>query len=651
MAKDEKYLLITNSATGAETEIIAYRRVLDGSVVISEQVKQHATVDFQDAHTPGTLITQVPHVVTGGSVTSRQPVLPVFDGVIRLAGGVILAIFGYTSANAEIVDQPVGDLGPTRNYWATGSTADREALLPALFFPGDNRGTIVFEVSEGEDISWFLDTYAGGGYVAVDYDQAVSDEVLFQTGDLIRKVFPARLTYQSRDLNDVQQIALEDIDSLTFNDAGFSFDKKTTFIHSRLPNDSLPVDHWRERNTAIRIEGGFLQAHANQSTVSRQTKAELDREFARGELFSVPSQFLSVSDELLVPSEIVQAGEAGGSASDTAGSRDDQILFKAAEFYDDSRFTGSDNGRVHYYVRTGPLDYVWGGVIHIPVAWESLEIERFGRGVDVSPNGHWLIVVAFNGIGDIALYDLTSGVPVYVKTLDYAATHAASDVQWVSDSTIAVGGGSKVYLLRSIDDWDTFAEQHVFDSGDIGTVKIGSELRQSWDGTVLVINVRQPYGCVVLRTEDDWVTISLQQTLFVAGNVSPVSAPSLGGSMVAMAGDEFFELHQYDPVANSYILLETVQPPTNSPDDFAKGLVWSGTSARLLVLTGGPDTHMYVYGRHGGSLEIIADYNAGEVQGAASPWPLFLEDSFTYGDAALDSGNGGMLILNIPEVP
>lgn len=629
---EDKFYLYEVADDGAKASVSEFRRFVEDAVV-TEDIIEYGSVQFDGAQNPIRLDDQGCSVVTQGAVTPREDVVPVFMGAFQIATDFWATLWGYTNPNAYIVDQPRRTTGLTRNRIISG-TAEQQALLPELFATGTISEAFVMYTA-GEEVKWELETQSGGGVAVTDYTVLLTEEQL-STFDafIVRQNYPGFLRYSAENPLLIKRISEQDLGKITLNQAGLGFDNITVVRHTEELNDDIPNQAaWYGRNLACRMEGGALQAHADASRASRILAPELGRELARGNLFTIPDFNVVVSAENKLPDAQAQASEQGNYIGANA---DGSLIVLGATEYDGAN---NSEGHVQYFNSIGALNI---GTIGIPAGWTSATNLRFGRISEINSAGTMLFVTGEGDAPGVAVFTIDSiGTVAYWKTLTWSQFTStpigerALNGRFSDDGTYFImtnGTGTvagQVHVLYSDDNWQTFEVKNVFSRSDasgsdsFGVIDIGR------DGLSLVVGAPDEDLVYAYRTTDGWDTF----TEFKLTNPSDISAGSGSdfGSAVGISGDGFrivvgspladidygagvlanvgaVDIYLYNNALPGYGLNRRLpQPETlSAADNFGEFASFNHPGNRIGVLSKGKAKY-YLYGIDEDTVLFIAD--------------------------------------------
>ncbi len=654
---DKKYLYVV-ADDGATASVLEHTLFNDGEGNTQEYVIPFGFVDFKGAQNPIRIDDRGCSVVTEAAVTPHEPVLPVFRGVYKIMNGFYATLWGYTNANAFIVDQPQQGSGLTRNQIVDG-TPEQQALLPTLFASGDVEEAFVL-YTEGEEVQWELETQAGGGIVTTDYTMELTEEEINTfAGYIVRQVSPGFLSYTAADPLTVRQISEQLLGRVTLNQAGLGFDNTTVVRHTRLPNDDIPQQSaWYGRNLACRMEGGALQAHADASRASRILAPELAQELARGSLFSLPAFSVIVSAEDKLADADAQAGEEGN----YIGSSGDGAL----KVLGATEYTGANaaEGRLQIYRNSTA------STLGIPLGWSSSTNLKFGRICEVSPAGDLLFVTGEGAAPGVAVFAITPTDITYLKTLvwsEFSSTPSgeralegrfSDDGSYfiMSNGTSTIAG--QIHVLYSDDNWETFEVKNVFSRSDAAGVDSFGVIDIGRDGLSLVVGAPDEDLVYVYRTSDSWANF-VEYKL-----VNPTDIPAGGsakfGAAVAVSSDGFrvivgspfadvdysagvitnvgaVDIYLYDNVTPGYAYDRRLgQPETLATnDEFGHFTSFNHAGNRIGVFCTGKAKY-YLYGINGNQVELIGETSDAFIAAATQMRWVFDSDILIASDALAD---------------
>lgn len=218
---------------------------------------------------------------SGGSVTTADPITPIFEGVLKLAESSWLAVWSYDNENPYAVSSPRQAVGATLNHFIGGS-AEQNALLPTLFLPGVQRGVVGIHV-QGEALTWEVQTSLGSETAALDYDQELDPDLALKIAPYVVRHFPpALIQFSGTDPLELIAEAPERLTALRFNNAGVAFDG-SAIRHTDEPNtDIANVSEYYPRAISYVTAGGHLMLHPEQARISRTLETDRLPELARG---------------------------------------------------------------------------------------------------------------------------------------------------------------------------------------------------------------------------------------------------------------------------------------------------------------------------------------------------------------------------------
>jgi len=510
--------------------------------------------------------------MNGGSVTNRGAITPTFDGAVELSDGEWLTFWGYDSDNTAIASIPRQTSGVTRNHFiGSGLSADAQDLLPVLFVGGSSRGVIAL-FTDGQEVKWELQGGSGGGVAVTDYDVPPDEDTLLAFSGFVVKQHPATMyKYKSFEPLTVEQIQAIRFGKVTLNNAGLYIDRQETVRHTEEPNDDIPgLPHWYPRDMASRIEGGSIQAHADEGRISRFYVEGIEREIARSILFSVPDASVTIFPENFAEYDIAQAGE--GMARTQNISADGYIVAMTAEKYTDPRSAFIRTGRVWLWRKNDADDGTYTTTaqlssLDIPdSSWEpDADKMFFGRCVAPTPDGTVLFVTSKRGPG-IAAYRIDPlGIPTYWKTITWPEYTSrpqgerghecrfSADGRFFLLSTGGYPGAATVpstwHMLYSDDGWETVEiRQAGIERPDVVPAEDDSfqTLDFARDGSAFGIGCGEINRAYVYRTEDEWLTFTAHQmdtpsgiTAYDYRDETPSAEKVLFAQSVAIGQDGF----------------------------------------------------------------------------------------------------------------
>lgn len=640
---EEKFYLYVVADDGAEASVAEFKRT-STDLGVKETFRSHGHVSFEDAQAPVRLDDGGCSVVTKGSVTPRQPIIPVFRGAYKIANNYWATLWGYTNNNAFIVEQPRRELGYTRNR-IVGGSAEQQALLPTLFSSGDIDAFVLY--TAGEEVKWELQSQSGGGVAVTDYSILLTEEQV-NTFDafIVRPVYPGFLQYTADDPLTVQKIANTDLGKLTLNNAGLQFDGQTQVRHTVEYNDDIPYQSaWYGRDLACRIEGGAVQAHADAGRASRILAPELGPELARGNLFSLYDFDIDTTVPIQPPEVDVQASERLGRM--VSVSADGGVFSGSAEHWGDGTYTSV--GRVGVWSNDTENNIQrFLGFIEPPPDWTRSNDMFFGRFNEISPDGTLIFIASKIGLG-VAIFTISeTGVVDYWKTLTFAEYTALPDGEKGNEARISRDGNtlimacggfnvgtvpSHTFILQTTDGWNTFElVQDIVKPGTPSNAPM-STMDLSRDNKVLCLSCWFINEVYVFRTDDNWASYSTyllpNPPYYPQGTASgdflgnplavnydgyrlfigaPFGSPDYGAGAVSEAGS--VELYQYNNETDAYEYLGYLEPPhTLAPNSFFGNTRANFGGNRLSVGASGL-LKQYLYGINDDEISLIADIDS-----------------------------------------
>ena len=589
------YYLYVLWKSSAKASVIQYQKYTDTgptSPRVIENAQWWGEVPIADAEAPVRLDNRGNSTVRGASVTNRGPITPTFDGAIQIAPNEWATLWGWNNENDSIADIPAAVSGITRNHFiGSGLPVDAQDILPRLFAPGRNIGAIVL-FTDGQEVKWELRGHPAGGVAVTDYTMPPDpDAILAFTGFAVKQTPPTLYRYDSMEPLTIRQIEALRFGKIRLNNAGLGIDQQSIVRHTDEPNDDIPSNaRWWPRDTASRIAGGAIQAHADEGRVSRIYADELERELAQGVLFNVPEFNITQEPINFADPSVAQAGEQMG--FEVGASADASVIALSAEEYVNPAFPYSRQGRVFVWLRKADGTYENTDVFEAPYlqnpAWTpDANNAYFSRYTEVTPAGDMVFVGSKRGPG-IAVFKVDEfGKASYWKTLtwtEYTAmpvgerAHEArfdntGKLHFLTTAGFSKGSSTTAgtfHVLYSDDNWETFevrqgGQERPDTTGNTDNLQT---LDVSRDGTTFVIGAWEINRLYSFRSDDGWMTYTAHQLAAPPGITQYQDAYAVPGAerisfaisngcsydgfRVISASEQTWDYENGVPLANAY---------------------------------------------------------------------------------------------------